>query len=110
MNKFMFSLGAVIALTAILVIPSAPTHIAKASTCGGSANSHGNTHSFSSTESGSCASNGEATGGPNHFVSAGNKGGHTSSCNSVSVSSTVSGSDLDKKSSSGSVSCSTHKP
>ena len=110
MNKSMFSLGAVIALTAMLAIPNASTHFAKASTCGGSAANSFSTHSFSSTTSGSCASNGEATGGPNHFVSAGNRGGLTSSCNSVSVSSSSSNSDLDKHTSIGSVSCSTHKP
>ena len=109
MNKFMSSLGAVIAITAMLAIPNASTHFAKASNCSGSANSHGNTHSFSSTESGSCASNGEATGGA-FGQSAGNRGGLTSSCNSVSVSSTSHSSDLDKHTSSDSVSCSTHKP
>ena len=110
MNRLTIALGAVIAITAMLAIPNTSTHSAKASsTCGSSVNSHGQTRSFSSTESGSCASNGEATGGA-FGQSAGNRGGLTSSCNSVSVSSASHISDLDKHTSTGSVSCSTHKP
>jgi len=40
------------------VIPSAPGHVAKASTCSDSVSTHGSTESFSSTTSGGCSSGG----------------------------------------------------
>jgi hypothetical protein len=63
MNGVTIALGTVIVITAMSATLNASIHFAKASTCGGSANLHGITSSFSSTTSGSCASNGEATNG-----------------------------------------------
>ncbi|MDQ6667014.1 MAG: hypothetical protein M3Y53_02180 [Thermoproteota archaeon] len=53
MNRLTFTLGAVIMITGmLLMMPNGSIHIAKASTCSGSGNWHGNTISSSSTTSG----------------------------------------------------------
>gem|GEM_PF-1924763 len=98
-------IGLIIAIGAMLVIPSAPGHVAKASTCSTSFGTHRVTLSSSFTTSGSCSA-GVATG---QTTGAGRiNGGSKSSCTAFSDSQEVHGYQL--LDSNGAVSCSSHSP
>jgi hypothetical protein len=111
MSKLILSLGAIIALTAILLIPSAfnPIHIAKASTCSAS-NGH---NSKTQSTSGSCASITFAS--HSAWLKPTDRrvvGGSQSSCNSGSIAVTGNGvfGGLQGFSNNGAVSCSSSSP
>ena len=98
-------IGLIIAIGAMLIIPSAPGHVAKASTCSTSFGTHRVTLSSSFTTSGSCSA-GVATG---QTTGAGRiNGGSKSSCTAFSDSQEVHGYQL--LDSNGAVSCSSHSP
>jgi hypothetical protein len=108
-SKLILSLSAIMALTAIFVIPSAytptSTQVAKASSCSAST-SH---LSISASHSGSCATRsfaGQAAQG------VGQVGGSQSSCGSNSVAQNSHTTFLSRQqfSSNGAVSCSSHSP
>ena len=109
MSKLIFPLGAVVALTAIFVIPSAfnptSTQVAKASSCSAST-SH--LHITTST-SGSCATSSFAG---QHVQSVGQVGGSQSSCSSGSVAqrSDTTFFNGQRISSNSAVACSSHSP
>jgi len=108
MSKLILSLGVVVALTAIFVIPSAytPTQVAKASQCSAS-NSFGTT---TQSKLGSCASSSFASQG---VLSRGVTGGSQSICRSTSVAQTPGGSfsfNTQAVRSNGAVSCSSNSP
>lgn len=115
MNKSSWALGAIIALTAIFVIPSiyTPTHVwaipihgHHGSTCSASVARNGSTISTSfSPRSGSCSTGAAATGAVSGIGFASGK----SSCTSISASDgTLSFQPSSGKN--GAVSCSTHSP
>jgi hypothetical protein len=109
MSKLIFSLGAILALTAIFVIPSAftptSTQVAKASSCSAST-SH---LSISASHSGSCAT-GSLAG--QHVQSVGQVGGSQSSCKSSSVGQNSHTTFFSRQqiSSNGAVACSSNSP
>lgn len=109
MSKLIISSSAIMALTAIFVIPNAytSTQIAKASQCSMFANSHFSGGSQSGSFSGSC-STGTVALGTGSIIEGIPHGGSKASCTSVSFSpSSVSGITQD---SNGAVSCSEHSP
>ena len=115
MSKLILSLGAIVALTAIFVIPTnvSTTHVARASTC--SASTSGLTSS--STTSGGCSSGGavrQPVGqGPQivaETVAHGGSIAFKSSCTSISTSSAQKSIDTNTGDSNGAVSCSSHSP
>jgi hypothetical protein len=108
MQKLVFSILAVTALVAILLVPSLPTHVAKASTCSTSFNRHGFSQSFSSTTSGSCSSGSAIRQGTGVTGAFNAGGGSKSSCTAVSAGGN--GAGLDNSDSNGAVSCSSHSP
>jgi|GEM_PF-5153436 hypothetical protein len=67
MNRLTIALGAVIAITAMLAIPNAPAHFARASSCSSSANTGHSTKQTGVTGSGSCATSSAASGTPLRF-------------------------------------------
>ena len=116
MSKLIFSLGAIVALTAIFVIPSAftptSTQVAKASTCTSQFSIRGlQSSQVSTTQPGGCSSGAAASQSVGRattsFLGAGG-----SSCASLSSTSRPGfgflGSDI--RSNNGAVSCSAHSP
>ena len=99
-NKFGFIIGLIIAIGAMLVIPSPIGHVAKASTCSFSASGG----SGSSTSSGSCSISGAITSSSLGLTGFSGKSACTST--SASKGSVSNGGDA----SSGAVSCSAHSP
>ena len=105
-NKFCYVIALMIGVGAMLVIPSAPGHMAKASTCSFSFGFHGPTVGSTSTTSGGCS------GGGSLAVGAGGSsithGGSRSSC--TAGSSGGGGNAVQFSDSNGAVSCSSHSP
>lgn len=105
--KSIFIVMVILEVAAMLVIPSAPTQVVKASTAQCSAsNSHG---TVTQSKSGSCASSSFAS---LPVLSRGVVGGSQSSCKSGSVAVTPNGAAFNGQgfSSNGAVSCSSHSP
>jgi hypothetical protein len=114
MNGLTIALGVVIAITAMLAIPNAPAHFARASSCSSSANTGHSTKQTGGTGSGSCATSSAASGTPLRFglnenPTSGTPRGNTNSCSSNSIGATTT-SFQDKSASGSSVSCSSHPP
>jgi hypothetical protein len=122
MSRMKFALGAIIAIAAVLIVPNAPMHIAKASSCSSSSSESKipvqGSQSFSG--SGSCStssagyssqtigrnpSGGISVVGPDVDNSA--NGGKGGSCSAISGPSIIGG---EQHTASGSVSCSSHAP
>jgi hypothetical protein len=104
MQKLAFSIGAVIALFTILLVPGISTHIAKASSCSTSFQSKGLTGHISITSSGSCSFSFAGS----QFIASVDHATGKSSCSSDAASSTNS-SGSGHSSNSG-VSCASHSP
>jgi hypothetical protein len=102
MQKSVFPIVNVIALVTILLIPTSPTHIAKASSCNASSS---NGQSGSAISSGSCSTSISVS---RHAGSLFTDAGPKSICTSASSSQISSDSDADD--SNGGVSCSSHSP
>jgi hypothetical protein len=105
--KSIFIVMLILGVAAVLMIPTAPTQVVKATTAQCSAsNSHG---TVTQTKSGSCASSAFAS---LPVLSRGVVGGSQSSCKSGSVAVTPNGAAFSNQgfSSKGAVSCSSHSP
>ena len=105
--RSIFIVIVILGVAALLVIPSAPAQVVKASTAQCSAsNSHG---TVTQSKSGSCASSSFSS---LPVLSRGVVGGSQSSCKSGSVAVTPNGAAFNNQgfSSNGAVSCSSHSP
>ena len=106
MNRFGFVIALIIAIGAMLVIPSPIGHVAKASTCSFSFGFHGATVGSSSTTSGGCSAGGSlAVGAGGSSIT---HGGSRSSC--TAGSSGGGGNAVQFSDGKGAVSCSSHSP
>jgi hypothetical protein len=100
--RIVFPIVTVIALVTILLIPTSPTHIAKASSCNASSSSG---QSGSAISSGSCSASISVS---RHAGSLFTDAGPKSICTSASSSQISSDSDADD--SNGGVNCNSHSP
>ncbi len=102
MKKFGFVIGLIIAIGTMLVIPTSPGEVAKASSCSASSSTTG---TLSATSVQQCSGGGAAA--QTHGVTVLNPGGK-SSCSAVSATHSVE--HVQASSNNGAVSCSSHSP